>query len=66
MESVNFEQRSSDNFVRQVGRSVVGICAAYAGLKLGQEIFNFDMPYYMEIGVATATHSATTKATANH
>lgn len=58
MENGPLEQSPSPSFARKVGRAVVGISAAYVGLKIGEEIFNLDLPFYMEMGVATAVGSS--------
>lgn len=60
MKNLNHDQKPNESFVIQVGHTVIGISTAYVGLKIGQEIFNFDLPYYTEMRVATAIGSVTT------
>lgn len=51
------DRRSNPSFLRRVGETTLAIGAAYVGLKIGEELFNFALSYPLEIGIATAVGS---------
>ena len=46
----------------RLAQKVVTIGLAYATLKLGQEALSYDMPFYINMSIATAIGSATVEA----
>ena len=54
----NEDRRSNPSFLRRIGETVLGIGAAYVGLKIGEDVFNFALSYPVEIGISTAVGSA--------
>jgi hypothetical protein len=44
----------SPTIVERIGKTIIGITCAYIGIKVSEDIFHFTVPYYEEIGVATA------------
>ena len=62
MENVDHVQTPENTFAKQVGNNVVGILAVYAGLKMGQELLSYDIPFNMEMGIAIAIGTYATRA----
>jgi hypothetical protein len=60
MENEPVDESYTPSFARRMGRGVVGLCVAYVGLKVGEEVFNLDLPFYMEMPLAAAAGSAAT------
>jgi len=54
------DMRSRPSFLRGAGRAALGIGAAYAGLKAGEQIFDLALSFPVEIGLSTIVNGITT------
>ena len=46
------------SIARRIGRLVLGMTTTYVGLKVGEDILHFTLPFYVEVGVAAGIGTA--------